>query len=437
MDDVRGNIDLIFRNGLKDFEVLPPPGVWDNIRPTIHKENKLIPYYKAAAVIALLVSMSFIAYRWGMEVSADKLTVAMAGYQEPVFMSAHEPFDIIKPEVITDNTLILSKKENQWNVPVIIRTEPVVEINSDNSSKNITDMLVADNETLPGIQDPFEIKYASVKVPSFQPLTYDLLQENITVPDMPRWSISALASPTYNSQFTSSSNQFAQNVIQSDKARASYTGGLGLSYRITGRFTIQSGIYYSAIGQELGGMTAYSGYQVIDNSKGDHNFEVVTANGTVYSNNPDIFLQSDNLPERVQATSNNSIDPVKANLKYVSSDIYQDLTFLEMPLILRYKLIDKKIDLNLIGGVSYNFLVNNSVYTFDNGSRYPVGNTQMLNNVSLSSSVGMGMEYNISRSFSFNVEPTFRYYLNPINSGGTSVFHPYSIGVLSGLSYRF
>ena len=60
MDDVRGNIDLIFRNGLKDFEVLPPPGVWDNIRPTIHKENKLIHYYKAAAVIALLVSMSFI-----------------------------------------------------------------------------------------------------------------------------------------------------------------------------------------------------------------------------------------------------------------------------------------------------------------------------------------------------------------------------------------
>ena len=437
MDDVRGNIDLIFRNGLKDFEVLPPPGVWDNIRPTIHKENKLIHYYKAAAVIALLVSMSFIAYRWGMEVSADKLTVAMEGYQEPVFMSAHEPFDILKPELITDNALTLSKKENQFNIPVIIRTEPVVEINSDNSSKNITDMLVADNETLPGIQDPFEIKYASVKVPSFQPLTYDLLQENMKVPDMPRWSISALASPTYNSQFTSSSNQFAQNVIQSDKARASYTGGLGLSYRITGRFTIQSGIYYSAIGQELGGMTAYSGYQVIDNSKGDHNFEVVTANGTVYSNNPDIFLQSDNLPERVQATSNNSIDPVKANLKYVSSDIYQDLTFLEMPLILRYKLIDKKIDLNLIGGVSYNFLVNNSVYTFDNGSRYPVGNTQMLNNVSLSSSVGMGMEYNISRSFSFNVEPTFRYYLNPINSGGTSVFHPYSIGVLSGLSYRF
>ena len=31
MNEKGANIDLLFRNGLKDFEVLPPPGVWDNI----------------------------------------------------------------------------------------------------------------------------------------------------------------------------------------------------------------------------------------------------------------------------------------------------------------------------------------------------------------------------------------------------------------------
>ena len=33
MDEKGANIDLVFRNGLKDFEVLPPPEVWDNIHP--------------------------------------------------------------------------------------------------------------------------------------------------------------------------------------------------------------------------------------------------------------------------------------------------------------------------------------------------------------------------------------------------------------------
>ena len=61
--------------------------------------------------------------------------------------------------------------------------------------------------------------------------------------------------------------------------------------------------------------------------------------------------------------------------------------------------------------------------------------TENMNSVSLSSSLGMGMEYNLTENLSLNLEPTFRYYLNPI-SGKTGI-HPYSIGVFSGVSYRF
>jgi hypothetical protein len=31
MDERGANIDILFRNGLKDYEVLPPPEVWNNI----------------------------------------------------------------------------------------------------------------------------------------------------------------------------------------------------------------------------------------------------------------------------------------------------------------------------------------------------------------------------------------------------------------------
>ena len=72
MADGGANIDLVFRNGLKDFEVLPPPEVWDNINPVIKRRNSLLPLVKAAASVAVIASLGFLAYRWGMKAS-DKI----------------------------------------------------------------------------------------------------------------------------------------------------------------------------------------------------------------------------------------------------------------------------------------------------------------------------------------------------------------------------
>ena len=105
--------------------------------------------------------------------------------------------------------------------------------------------------------------------------------------------------------------------------------------------------------------------------------------------------------------------------------------------ILRYKLIDRSIDFNVIGGLSYNMLVNNNVYTMIDGGKYSVGETAGLSHFMVSSSLGMGMEYNLSEKFSLNLEPTFRYYLNPFGEMGGMKGRPYSIGIFSGLSYKF
>jgi hypothetical protein len=33
MNDRGTYVDIFFRNGLKEFEVMPPPEIWDNIKP--------------------------------------------------------------------------------------------------------------------------------------------------------------------------------------------------------------------------------------------------------------------------------------------------------------------------------------------------------------------------------------------------------------------
>ena len=227
--------------------------------------------------------------------------------------------------------------------------------------------------------------------------------------------------------------------MSSDQGRASYSGGVGFAYKINKRFSIQSGLYYSAMGQELGNMVAYGGFQNVNPSKSSNNFKVLTSNGTVSVNNPDVFIGSNIVPDRVLTQySMDRFDPTKSvDMNHLNNSIFKDLSYLELPLMLRYKAIDRKMGISFIGGLSYNFLVDNSVYTIVDGGKYPVGATEGLSSLSVSSSLGMGMEYKVSKSISFNVEPTFRYFLNSSNSGRIAGLHNYAFGVFSGVAYKF
>ncbi len=439
MADGRANIDLVFRNGLKDFEVLPPPEIWENIKPAIGKKPLYIPFIKVAAAVTVVASMSFLAYRWGMEVSENRMNEMIAANQQPLTPAVYSAAKVM-PSQVKNNLAGLPVRSALAGVEIFPAKESgtLSDNLTGNASIDVSKRLMEDNRALPGIQDPLAIKYAKVTSPELEALTYQALQDNIEMPVIQRWSVSAVASPTFNSQISTSGSDLARQVMASDQSRASYAGGVGFSYKISSRFSIQSGLYYSSMGQEVGGVNAYSGFRQYGNSKSDHNFELVTANGTVFTSNSDVFLNSYSMPARVQTYYNNDVfDPVKANLSYISSTIYQDISFLELPVLIRYKVVDRKVGLNLIGGMSYNILVNNSVYAVMDGGRYPVGTTEGLNAVSLSSSIGMGMEYKLSQNFSLNLEPTFRYYLNPFNSGIETGLHPYSLGIFSGVSYRF
>jgi hypothetical protein len=124
----------------------------------------------------------------------------------------------------------------------------------------------------------------------------------------------------------------------------------------------------------------------------------------------------------------------ESGLNLLSNSLLSDLRYLELPLMLRYKAIDRKMGVSFVGGLWTNFLVGNSVYAVDD-ERTWVGRQGELNDLSFSTSLGMGMEYKFSRNFSFNVEPTLKYFIN--TSSNSNGINTYSFGVFSGLSYKF
>jgi len=164
----------------------------------------------------------------------------------------------------------------------------------------------------------------------------------------------------------------------------------------------------------------------------------MTANGIIASGNNDLFLSNGKSGDRVSSVFTSDVfDPSKSGLNYVSSSVYQNFNYLEVPFMVRYKVIDKTLGMNVMGGISYNQLLNNSAYAVADGNRYFIGNTEGMYPITLSSSLGIGMEYNLSKKLSLNLEPTFRYYFTPMSGQGGSSLHPFTFGVFSGFSYKF
>ena len=440
MSEKGANIDLLFRNGLKDYEVLPPPGVWDGIHPAIKIKSRTIIILRVAAVAAVLLTVGFLTYRWSNEITG-------LGGHSAMSLNTISPVTVIS--IPFDNPLTLVKKENKRiNNSAAIEPDPVnPQAITEEARQDIAPIAIL-NFKGPGIfsltnksiaesilQTPSGKEELSPVKIQYQPLFYD--PENVNEKPVNRWSIAAMASPTYYSSINSGSDALSSQLSKMEQPLFSYSGGVAFAYKISKRFSIQSGLYYSSLGQKVDDINSFSGFGQYNSSKGSPGFEVITTSGTVVASNPDVFLSSGSSQRVATSYTVDVFDPKKASLQPVNSSLNQNFSYLEFPVLLKYRLVDKTIGINVIGGLSYNLLVHNTVTTTMNGTIYPVGDTRGLNPLSLSSSLGMGMEYNISGKLSLNLEPTFRYYLNPFSVTTGTFIHPYSFGIFSGVMYKF
>jgi hypothetical protein len=118
-------------------------------------------------------------------------------------------------------------------------------------------------------------------------------------------------------------------------------------------------------------------------------------------------------------------------------EIIQNFEYIEVPLIVRYKVVDRKFGFNFLGGLSTNLLVGSNAYYSEDGNKEKIGETTNIKPFNYSSILGVGLFYSVSDRLNINLEPTFRYYLNSINESSVIKSHPYSMGIFTGLSYYF
>ena len=135
--------------------------------------------------------------------------------------------------------------------------------------------------------------------------------------------------------------------------------------------------------------------------------------------------------------SGNSLMTFEKNLQKTSTGtINQKMGYYEVPLEISYAIVDKKIGISLIGGISTLFLDENKVSLISSETNLKLGEANNLNAMHFSSNIGLGFKYNFVKSFQLNFEPMVKYQLNTFsNNSGTT--KPVLIGLYSGISYRF
>lgn len=243
-----------------------------------------------------------------------------------------------------------------------------------------------------------------------------------------RWSVAANVSPVYYNTLGKGSSIHEQFNNNAKNGQLNLAYGVNASYAITDKLSVRSGIARVNVGYNTNDIVVY-------NSLGESSAQPVPVASAAVFRNIDLKEEVEGISIISGETLAFAQVPgvVAQNLK---STLNQEMSFIEIPLELEYKLSERKFGVSLIGGFSTMILDENKVYTELNEEKTLLGEANNINDVSYSANIGLGIGVRISEKLNLNFEPNFKYQINTFNNA-TGDFKPYIIGINSGLRFKF
>jgi len=436
-----GHIDKMFSDGLKNLSVQPRPELWGNINASV----KLARRKKRAAVIFISLA------------TAASLALLFTISNTAIFKPDNRINDVefiseIRSNQVEIKSVLANEKTytiNNKNAKSVIESNRIskkqdkelLALNNTNTSEFFSERKIVAQMVLPEMQvaeldnyslgmSLFEKRIGDDNLANLSRLKDSLIiVRNLRLLDQfdesskknKEWSILGQVSSAYSSYNGDKSGNNSEDGL------ISIGGGVKFNWQAGKKIAIQTGIIYNRFGQQLAGRSSVLESAVFSSDVGFKEGEVYSSNletsaGNIKMKDESILYDSNEfLSERVNSSS--------------SSDMVQSFEVIEIPFILRYSLIDKKFGLHMSGGLSTNLMIGNRVY--DKNTRETLGKTSGIRSTNFSTSFSLGLEYELSSKFSLSMEPAFKYYLNSINEDSNFNYKPYSIGLSSGIRYKF
>ncbi|MEN8790546.1 MAG: outer membrane beta-barrel protein [Flavobacteriaceae bacterium] len=241
----------------------------------------------------------------------------------------------------------------------------------------------------------------------------------------PKWSVGPSIAPVYFNSFGDGSPIHSNFASNSKTGNVNLSYGVGVSYDVTKKLSLRSGLHKVDFG--------YNTNDIIFSSSLVASTSSEITNINYNSNSRNLVVESS---ASRTSTAEFSANDIVAQSPSRSGSMVQEFGYLEVPLELNYAILDRRLGINLVGGFSSLFLVNNSVTLESSGSTTEMGEANNLNDLNFSTNLGMGINYKLNDKMKVHLEPMFKYHMNMF-SGVEGSFQPFSLGVYTGMSFKF
>ena len=471
----RTNIDKTIREKFEDFSVEPPVHLWGEISGELAagKRRKRIAAFGWIAAAAVVV----IAFLAGWLINDHSKQVLPSMVEQPKVQENNQNQTESQPQnqksvsqnqeqpVIAKSNVQTGRSESETHKAARTFVVKNVDVNTETESEVITTSK----------REEWNVEYLATKTAEFdqenQPLLVTQIQgkqeekrgisahdEVLIVGNIQKlkqenkpehgWIVGAHLSPGYAAHTSSYSASYSGNMsTNSEGGVRNVGGGVSVQYKTGKKLRIESGVYYAQNSQSAGSSNGlFNMSPSYDFLSGNAEY---SGNDPVYANTVELkregmimnstagVVNLNQTPQGAELSAKTDGSDLNTATLITNGEFTQQFDFIEIPMYLRYRVVDGKFGIDLMGGLNAGLVVGNNVFIQSDYGKQNVGTTESISTLNLSGTVGMGVSYSMGTHFSLSLEPRMSYYLNSINTNPDVSYKPYRLGLFTGIYYQF
>lgn len=400
------NIDRIFQEKLKDYEVFPPNKSWNAIEKSLsgkRKKNRFTFWAKLSSIAALLILFFSVGTIYFMPQSSITKNFLPKRNTTP-----KKVIDQDNSTSVIPTTSVSTKKSETNNKVIQLNPKLAKELLPVSNNNEIA--TTSNNEESTFQQKPSNsLDYTTSKRIPFTGITPNSnFKKEITES---KFTVATIFAPIYFNSFGGGSGIDEQFNNNETSGKSSYSYGVKFSYKLNKKFSLQSGVNMISLGHQTNNVYVTPGVAIV----GLSNISTLPA---LSKGNPDLAKAASNFNTENSASLN------------------QVFGYIEIPVEIKYNITDGKVGVNIIGGVSTLLLNKDEVFVETNSFSQSLGSSNNLRDVNFSGNFGIDVDYSIYKNLFINVTPMFKVQTNTFSKNNTGV-QSYYLGVYTGLNYKF
>ncbi len=433
------HIDELFRKALSGHEHQPSPEGWIAVSDGLARRKKkalFISFIRIAATILIILGFGEgLINLFRQHKDEDNYLSADKNVTSPKPEIPNLPAPRQTPNFIDEQEIIAEKLDSHHFAPPGTKESKTREI------------------SLPELQAANPVSEISVPKKVFEltsryPATMITSQPPPrTGPEMKeRWLAGVMIAPNYSFRSLSAGDagEFSMTRFNNhESGLLSISGSFYLSYIINNRFSVQTGLDLLRLGQRIEGLSVifdHSAIEILSNLGIDFKAASVdpvhsslgnihtTQSSLIINRNYNSILSSYEISQPGNSEFTGVIERGK---------LIQELNYIQVPLIMRYRLIPGNTGVSISGGFGANFLVGNKVMVKNQGVTYDIGQTLNISRFGLTGIIAIGFEHKLTDNIMLMIEPRLSHFISPINPNGYHIYLPYNLSFFGGVSYIF